>query len=389
MSTKKFPLKHHEKPSDLPVDEQVVTLARAELLRWFRHHARDFPWRRTRDPYAIWVSEIMLQQTTTQVVEPYFRRFLERFPTLERLASADESDVLKLWEGLGYYRRAQNLHKTARILQTEFDGQFPRDPAVLMRLPGIGRYTAGAILSLAFNQSVPILEANTRRLFCRWLGSADNGTPLSDRVLWQVTEMFLAPHQARKINLALMDVGSVICLPKAPLCGQCPLKTTCQTFQKHLPLGQNSQKKQPHTLRHEVAFVLVWKRRLFVQRRSKGRWAGLWEFPRILLQEGGNEVRAPEQIALPELMKQKELLAGLEPVSARHFARVRHQVTRYRIVLDCFLVPVSGQAKPRISDGQTATAWVGLDALDGLPMPAPIRRVLPLLSRELGSEPLA
>jgi len=163
--------------ADLPVDQHLVTVAREELLRWYRGHARDFPWRRTRDPYAIWVSEIMLQQTTTQVVEPYFRRFLERFPTLECLASADESDVLKLWEGLGYYRRAQNLHKTARILHTEFDGQFPRDPAVLMRLPGIGRYTAGAILSLAFNQCVPILEANTRRVFRRWLGASSDGTP--------------------------------------------------------------------------------------------------------------------------------------------------------------------------------------------------------------------
>ncbi|ASV74235.1 A/G-specific adenine glycosylase [Thermogutta terrifontis] len=385
MKTKNHRSAHPEKMADSPVDQQLVTLAREELLRWFRGHARDFPWRRTRDPYAIWVSEIMLQQTTTQVVEPYFRRFLERFPTLESLASADESDVLKIWEGLGYYRRAQNLHKTARILRTEFGGQFPRDPAVLMRLPGIGRYTAGAILSLAFNQCVPILEANTRRLFRRWLGGFNDGTPLSDRVLWQVAEMFLAPRRARRINLALMDVGSVICLPKAPLCEQCPLQSTCQTFQNRLPVEQSSQKRQSYTLRHEVAFVVVWKQRLLVQRRSEGRWAGLWEFPRILLQEGGCDVPTPEQIALPELVRQTGLFAGLEPLSGHHFARLRHQVTRFRIVLDGFLIRVSGKAKPHHSDGQSELAWMTLDALEGLPMPAPIRRMLRPLRSALGS----
>lgn len=385
MKTKNHCSAHPEKTADSPVDQQLVTLAREELLRWFRGHARDFPWRRTRDPYAIWVSEIMLQQTTTQVVEPYFRRFLERFPTLESLASADESDVLKIWEGLGYYRRAQNLHKTARILRTEFGGQFPRDPAVLMRLPGIGRYTAGAILSLAFNQCVPILEANTRRLFRRWLGVFNDETPLSDRVLWQVAEMFLAPRRARRINLALMDVGSVICLPKAPLCEQCPLQSNCQTFQKRLPVEQSSQKRQSYTLRHEVAFVVVWKQRLLVQRRSEGRWAGLWEFPRILLQEGGCDVPTPEQIALPELVRQTGLLAGLEPLSGHHFARLRHQVTRFRIVLDGFLIRVSGKAKPHLSDGQSELAWMTLDALEGLPMPAPIRRMLRPLRSALGS----
>jgi len=385
MKTKNHCSAHPEKTADSPVDQQLVTLAREELLRWFRGHARDFPWRRTRDPYAIWVSEIMLQQTTTQVVEPYFRRFLERFPTLESLASADESDVLKIWEGLGYYRRAQNLHETARILRTEFGGQFPRDPAVLMRLPGIGRYTAGAILSLAFNQCVPILEANTRRLFRRWLGVFNDETPLSDRVLWQVAEMFLAPRRARRINLALMDVGSVICLPKAPLCEQCPLQSNCQTFQKRLPVEQSSQKRQSYTLRHEVAFVVVWKQRLLVQRRSEGRWAGLWEFPRILLQEGGCDVPTPEQIALPELVRQTGLLAGLEPLSGHHFARLRHQVTRFRIVLDGFLIRVSGKAKPHLSDGQSEIAWMTLDALEGRPMPAPIRRMLRPLRSALGS----
>jgi len=385
MAAKKLRSEHSNTMADLPVDQHLVTVAREELLRWYRGHARDFPWRRTRDPYAIWVSEIMLQQTTTQVVEPYFRRFLERFPTLECLASADESDVLKLWEGLGYYRRAQNLHKTARILHTEFDGQFPRDPAVLMRLPGIGRYTAGAILSLAFNQCVPILEANTRRVFRRWLGASSDGTPVADRALWQVAEMFLAPRQARRINLALMDVGSVVCLPKAPLCERCPLKSTCQTFQRRLPLEGGSHNRKSSTLRHEVALVLVWKWRLLVQRRSEGRWAGLWEFPRILLQEGGNEVPTPDQIALPELIKHLGLFAELDPLSVRHFARLRHQVTRYRIVLDCFLVRVTQQAKPQLLDEASEIAWVALDALDGLPVPAPIRRMLRPLADALGS----
>ena len=197
---------------------------RRRLLCWYRRAARDLPWRRERNPYRIWISEVMLQQTQVATVRPYFHRFLREFPNIRTLAEADERSVLRLWEGLGYYRRAQQLHEAARIVVEQHDAQFPRDPQTLRSLPGIGRYTVGAVLSIAFDARLPVLEANTVRLLSRLLAYDQNPMRAAgQRLLWTFAEQLLPRQNVGTLNQALMELGSEICTPRTPKCDECPL----------------------------------------------------------------------------------------------------------------------------------------------------------------------
>src|SRR5262245_41988892 len=203
-------------------------LLRRRLLAWYARHKRDLPWRQSSDPYRVWISEIMLQQTQVATVGDYFVRFLRSFPNVQQLAAASETDVLRAWEGLGYYRRARQLHTAAKKIVSEYGGVFPSDPAELQKFPGIGRYTAGAIASIAFDTRAPILEANTVRLFSRLI--AYRGNPHSQtgqRPLWQVAEEVLPQKQVAQFNQALMELGSLICTPTEPQCPTCPLSSLC------------------------------------------------------------------------------------------------------------------------------------------------------------------
>src|SRR5262249_26591429 len=193
---------------------------RRRLLHWFGRHRRDLPWRRTRDPYAIWVSEVMLQQTQVATVIPFFERFCRSFPTLAALAAADEQDVLRHWEGLGYYRRARALHRAAQVLAAHHDGTFPNDPDIVRRLPGIGRYTLGAVLSQAFDRRLPILEANSLRVLCRLFGvRADPRSGPTRRLLWRLAEELLPPRRVGDFNQALMELAALVSSPSSPRCG--------------------------------------------------------------------------------------------------------------------------------------------------------------------------
>jgi A/G-specific adenine glycosylase len=193
----------------------AVRTIRRRLLAWFARHQRDLPWRANRDPYRIWVSEVMLQQTQVSTVIPYFKRFLEAFPTLIDLAEADEQDVLRLWEGLGYYRRARDLHRAARSLAAEFDGRIPDDPEAWQALPGVGRYILGAVLSQAFDRRLPIVETNSQRVLCRLFGQrADPRRGPGRHWLWQVAERLLPMRRVGEFNQALMELGALICAPR-------------------------------------------------------------------------------------------------------------------------------------------------------------------------------
>ncbi|MBI1819803.1 MAG: A/G-specific adenine glycosylase, partial [Nitrospirae bacterium] len=203
------------------------------LLRWFKAHGRDLPWRSAFSPYTVWVSEIMLQQTQVETVIPYYRRFLSSFPTIQALAKAPQDLVLKQWEGLGYYSRARNLHRAAKQVVEAFNGRFPDQMDALITLPGIGKSTAGAILSLAYNQPFPILDGNVKRVLTRLFAlRALPGAGL-DKILWAYSAS-LVPSDARSFNSALMDLGATVCRPRNPVCGLCPLKTLCQGFEQHL-----------------------------------------------------------------------------------------------------------------------------------------------------------
>ena len=304
---------------------------RRQLTDWFWSQARDLPWRRTRDPYAIWISEIMLQQTQVATVSDYFDRFLAAFPTIAALAAADEQQVLRYWEGLGYYRRARQLHQAARMMVQQHDGCFPQDPQAILALPGIGRYTAGAIASIAWDAREPILEANTVRLFARLLAYRDDPRAGSaHRRFWEFAAQILPRKQTGAFNQALMELGSRVCTPREPLCAHCPVQRLCPTralgLQAQIPAVS---KKRAYENVLEAALVIRRGGRVLLRRCGMHeRWTGLWDFPRFGVQSRGRTFAA-------EAARQTAQLTGQHIEVGRHLTTIKHGVTRFRITLLC------------------------------------------------------
>jgi A/G-specific adenine glycosylase len=260
----------------------IKTHIRKKLLRWFKRNSRDLPWRKTRDPYAIWISEIMLQQTQVDTVIPYYRKFLKTFPAVKPLAGADLSKVLKLWEGLGYYSRARNLHRASRVIAEKFHGSIPDNSKDLLSLPGIGRYTAGAILSIAHNKEAAILDGNVKRVLSRLFAVSGNPAEKeTEEALWQISEALVPEKSPGDFNQALMDLGSMVCTPRDPQCVKCPLRDDCTGTASGDPERYPSRKIRkaiPHI--EAVAGVIMKDGKVLVrQRAAEGLLGGLWEFP--------------------------------------------------------------------------------------------------------------
>ncbi len=352
------------------IDPATLVRVRRNLRRWYPRHARDLPWRRTRDPYAIWISEIMLQQTTVAAVIPYYERFLRQFPTIESLAKAPEAQVLRLWEGLGYYSRARNIHRMARQLVDEYDGEFPREVDALMRLPGIGRYTAGAIVSFAFDRPAPIVEANTLRLYSRLMGFAgDPRSTTGQRALWSFAEALVSQRSPGRFNQALMELGATVCRPVDPACHACPLRTCCVTAREgtQLLIPRRSTRVPPTRLTE--AAVAIRKTDAYLLRRcgDDERWAGMWDFPRFELTEtaGGTSSNryAGKQSAF--VCSQLRRMTGVEINDVRHVTTIRHSVTRFRIELLCLTASfVSGRLRRTSTDWK----WVRIRDFDAYPL---------------------
>jgi A/G-specific adenine glycosylase len=269
-------------PWDLASDpSKHYEYLRRSLLDWYSHWGRSLPWRDTQDPYAIWISEIMLQQTQVKTVLPYYERWLQQFPTVQILATADQQEVLKAWQGLGYYARARNLHRAAQIIVDRHGGQFPARVEDVLDLPGIGRTTAGGILSAAFNAPYAILDGNVKRVLARLVAlPAPPNRRLSD--LWHLSETLLDPHQPRNFNQALMDLGATCCTPKTPQCDRCPWQTACRAqslnLQSQLPMSE-TRNPLPHK---QIGVAVIWNAEgkiLIDRRRPEGLLGGLWEFP--------------------------------------------------------------------------------------------------------------
>ena len=339
---------------------------RRGLRAWYKRCARDLPWRRHRDPYAVWVSEIMLQQTQVATVEPYFERFLAAFPTVEALAAADERRVLRLWEGLGYYRRARQLHQAARQIVAEHGGRFPAARDDVMRLPGVGRYTAGAILSIAFDAREPILEANTTRLFARLLGY--RGDPLAkagQELLWSMAAAVLPTHGAGQFNQALMELGSLLCTPREPRCAECPAAALCAAQRAGLQAEIPPPKaRREFESRYEAAVVVRRAGRvLLAPCGDAGRWAGLWDFPRFTLQTPS---RTPPARQLAAALV--EALGVRVRMGAKRLT-IKHGVTRFRITLDCFTATYRSGKPP------AAARWVAPNELHEYPLSATGRKI--------------
>lgn len=357
-------------------DAGWITRFRRALGAWYRRHARDLPWRRTRDPYAILLSEVMLQQTQVATVRRYYDRFLKALPNFAALAAAEEQEVFRLWEGLGYYRRARQLHRAAGVIVRQYGGLFPRDLEAARRLPGVGRYTAGAVLSIAFDLPVPILEANTTRLFSRVLGYP--GDPWScegQRMLWGFAEAVLPARGAGRFNQALMELGSMVCTRRKPQCGTCPVAWLCAARRKGLQGEIPRPRPRPATISlREAAVVVRHGQRVLLRRCGpQQRWAGLWDFPRVVLPEAGQpSAAAPLADTLVEAVRH---LTGVRVRPGRHLATLRHQVTRFRITLECYEARrVSG----RLRRG-TELRWVPAHELSDYPLSSPARRLARLV----------
>jgi A/G-specific adenine glycosylase len=348
---------------------------RRRLRSWYAAHARDLPWRRSRDPYAIWISEVMLQQTQAAAVGPYYRRFCAAFPTIEALAAAGEQDVLRLWEGLGYYRRARDLHAAARLIVARHGGRFPRDAAAVRALPGIGRYTTGAILSIAFDAREPILEANTARLFSRLLAyRGPVGSAPAGRILWALAEAVLPRRGAGAFNQALMELGSQVCTPKAPRCACCPIAPLCRAHALGIQAETPQAKPRPAFEQlHEAALVVRRGGRVLIVRRpAGGRWAGLWDFPRYQID------RQPAEALFPFLRQRLREHTGVDAQPGAHLARLRHGVTRFRITLDCYTARFRTAAERGPDSAELA--WATPGRLNECPLSSTGRRLAELVA---------
>ncbi len=316
----------------------------------------------------------MLQQTQVATVVPYFERFVAAFPTVHALAQADEHAVLRLWEGLGYYRRARQLHRAAKVLVERHQGKFPRTLEAVGQLPGIGRYTAGAIVSIAFDLPAPILEANTVRLFSRLI--AFQGDPASSagvRLLWRLAAEVLPPRNCGSFNQALMELGSLVCTPRDPLCDRCPVNDLCAALardqQDRIPLPRP---KAPSELVREAAVVVWHKDKVLLRRRAAGeRWAGLWDFLRFPL--GASQSAALQQ----ELVCKVRQQSGLAVRAPRRIATLKHGVTRFRITLDCFSTRLSGR-KTKLAAG--VWQWVDPNDVETYPLSVTGRKLVRLLA---------
>ncbi len=337
------------------------------LLAWYGRAKRDLPWRRSRDPYRVWVSEIMLQQTQVERVKEFYVRFLDRFPTVTVLADAAEHDVLRLWEGLGYYRRARQLHAAARAIVMEHGGEFPRTPAGLLSLPGIGRYTAGAIASIAFDLPEPIVEANSRRVIARLAAYAERlDGPRGDEPIWEIaTELVPKKHPGR-FNQALMDLGSLVCLPGRPLCQTCPLATCCAAHRagRVAEIPAKAARRAVEEIRETAVVVRRAGRVLVVQRGPGEWWEGLWDFPRVPC-----AARAARRG-----IDRSELLSGFACNATSRLGTITHTITHHRITLD--VVACKAGRTGRAAGGHR---WVTARALESLAMTAPGRRIARML----------
>jgi A/G-specific adenine glycosylase len=340
------------------------------LPRWFARFGRELPWRETDDPYRIWISEVMLQQTTVTAVKPYYERFLARFPDVTALAFAEEQEVLRLWEGLGYYSRGRNLHKAARIVIEQFQGEFPKSVDGLRQLPGIGQYVAGAVASFAFDLPAPIVEANTLRLYCRLLGFlGDPRNSAGQQLLWKFAESILPRKSPGDFNQALMDLGATVCTVANPECTRCPLLSICRAAAAGTQAQIPQKASRPDvTDVTELTVAVVSKGQVFLRRRSPDeRWAGLWDFPRFACEGSVSESQHPQQI-LSHLRSEY----GIAATNVQPLTRIRHSVTRYRIELHAYLAdshsPISAKA---LRDQE----WVALSALTDRPMSVTGRKV--------------
>ena len=366
---------HDPSPPDFTATQRRSV--RQRLLRWYQTHRRDLPWRRRPTPYRVWIAETMLQQTQVATVIPYYRRFLKRFPSIRSLAEAENDHVLKLWEGLGYYSRGLNLIRAARTIRSDYGGRFPRTYEGLVSLPGIGRYTAGAILSIAMRRDAPLVDGNVIRVFARMLDYAEDVTrgPVKE-VFWGVAERLLPRGRAGDFNQALMELGATVCLARTPRCDHCPVRTVCQARRAGTQAGLPVRAPRRPTPHYDVGVGVVWHndRVLIARRPPKGLLAGLWEFP-------GGKVQPGE--SLPECVRRElEEELGIDVTVGDHLMTVKHAYSHFKVTLH-FYACAYECGEPQAL-GCSAWRWVRPCDLEQYAFPAGSARAVQAVAEQGG-----
>lgn len=339
------------------------------MLAWAQTSLRVLPWRQTRNPYRVWVSEVMLQQTRVESAIPYYLRWIARFPTIESLAEADLGDALKAWEGLGYYARCRNLHRAARTVVEDYGGELPDRREELLALPGIGPYTVGAILSLAFGQDAAVLDGNVRRVLSRVFAIGDDPRATETRRrLWALAEALIPPGEAGRFNESVMDLGATVCSPRAPRCGVCPLNGVCQAFALGDPEAYPPRMRRAPTPHYNVTAGVIWRgdQLLIAQRPLDGLLGGMWEFPGGK-QEPGESL---EQCLVRELREELDIDVEV----GQRLAVVRHAFTHYRITVYAFECRYLSSGEPKAT-GVDDWRWVSLSDLDSYALPVVDRKI--------------
>jgi A/G-specific adenine glycosylase len=331
------------------------------LLNWYKVHARVLPWRGHPDPYAVWVSEIMLQQTRVETVTPYFNAWMQRFPDIPSLANAEEQDVLRAWEGLGYYSRARNLHKAARVMMENFGSSLPREHSQLLDLPGIGAYTAAAIASIAFGQDRAVVDGNVKRVLARVMNYEQPvNTPAAEKELRGMAGDLLPAGEAGDFNQAMMDLGATICVPRNPLCEQCPLAAVCQAcllhLQSRLPV-MLEKAPIPHYL-VTAAVITNGNTVLLAKRPSNGLLGGMWEYPGGKVEEGETH----EQALIRELSEELSVSIAV----GEKVGNYRHAYTHFRVTLYAYKAMITSGVPAAIEASEIR--WVAITDLEQYPM---------------------
>jgi A/G-specific adenine glycosylase len=371
-----------------PTERSIHSIQRA-LVSWYTAHKRELPWRRTDDPYAIWVAEVMLQQTRVGTVAPYYERFLEHFPTVSVLARAPLDSVLKAWEGLGYYARARHLHRAAQVIVRDYGGRLPDTYSELLKLPGIGPYTAAAIASIAFNRVKPVLDGNVVRVLCRLFLVEENPWQSATKTRLRDLATTLIPRGGvGRFNQAMMDLGATICTPRSPLCLHCPLAAHCLAHREGRQADLPARRERLPLPHRDIAMGLVWDRPrhlvgarlLIAKRHEEDLLGGLWEFP-----GGHREAGESLEAALKRELREE---LGIEVTVEKPFLTVRHAFTHFRVTLHTFHCLHTG-GEPRAIDCAD-WRWISLCELDQFAFPTGDRKIIDaLLKEDLESDPRA
>jgi A/G-specific adenine glycosylase len=350
---------------------EAITTLRRSLLAWYQANGRKLPWRHTHDPYPIWISEIMLQQTQVSTVIPYYHRWLDTFPSVKYLAEANQQQVLKCWQGLGYYARARNLHRAAQIIVEEHHAEFPQTLELAVQLPGIGRTTAGGILSAAFNLATPILDGNVKRVLTRLVG-LPYPPKRAEAFLWDVSSLLLDPMYPRDFNQAIMDLGATLCTPKAPHCESCPWQTDCYAYRENLQSQLPMTEKRAPLPHKRIGVGVIWNSDNYIlidRRRQEGLLGGMWEFP-------GGKIE-PDETVEDCIKREIQEELGIDVTVGDRLTTIDHTYSHFRVTLNVFHCHYqSGTPTPIECD---EVKWVSLDDLSTYPFPKANEQIVALL----------